>query len=241
MNNSCPRYNVVQCISVLLVFLGVIMTTSSASRPSYSPSEPYSALETKEYAIGIALLTLALLLSGFLGLIQDWTYAQYKRSHAELKRSEETPPWQESMFYLHLLGLPLFMLVHKDVLVQLHAIHTGPRTILHLPLIFPFPTAPNLPSKFIITIPQLYTPLLLNTLTQLICISGVHRLTASVSSLTVTLVLAVRKAVSLIISAAWFQGSRGNEMMWGGAALVFLGTVGYSIGSGEDRRKSKKE
>jgi UDP-xylose/UDP-N-acetylglucosamine transporter B4 len=217
------------------------MTTSSASRPSYSPSATNSTLETTEYAIGIALLTLALLLSGFLGLIQDWTYAQYKRSHAESKRSEDLPPWQESMFYLHLLGLPLFMLVHKDILVQLHAIHTGPRTILHLPLIFPFPTSPDLSSEFIITIPQLYTPLLLNTLTQLICISGVHRLTTSVSSLTVTLVLAVRKAVSLIISTVWFQGSRGNGMMWGGAALVFLGSVGYSIGSGEDRRKSKKE
>ena len=47
------------------------------------------------------------------------------------------------------------------------------------------------------SIPHIYLPFILYTLTQLVCVAGVHRLT---SALTVTLVLVIRKAISLIIS-----------------------------------------
>jgi UDP-xylose/UDP-N-acetylglucosamine transporter B4 len=126
-----------------------------------------------------------------------------------------------------------------------------------------------------LSIPHIYLPLILNTLTQLLCVAGVHRLTTRVSALTVTLILVVRKATSLIISVIgvpqvalvlkellgirdgeWgvfgvnldpvirtlgtaFVGSGeakrpqevDNRMMWMGAVLVLLGTIGYTIGS----------
>ena len=98
-----------------------------------------------------------------------------------------------------------------------------------------------------IALPSGYVPLVLNTLTQIVCVSGVHRLTARVSSLTVTLVLVVRKAVSMLISVVLF-GQRAGEvdarLMWAGAALVFLGTMGYGAGSRRGKvpvEKTKKE
>jgi UDP-xylose/UDP-N-acetylglucosamine transporter B4 len=56
------------------------------------------------------------------------------------------------------------------------------------------------PLSVSVSIPHIYLPLVLNSITQLVCIAGVHRLTTRVSALTVTLVLVIRKAISLIIS-----------------------------------------
>lgn len=96
-----------------------------------------------------------------------------------------------------------------------------------------------------VEIPAAYAPLFLNTLTQLLCASGVHKLTGKVNSLTVTLTLVVRKAVSLVISVLMYgdANARGNVGMWVGAGLVLLGTVGYSVGGKkkEAKGKGKKE
>ncbi|KAI9063482.1 hypothetical protein FKP32DRAFT_721471 [Trametes sanguinea] len=94
------RYNATQVLSVLLVTAGVLLTTLSASTSkrdksptaASSPSPSVStdsqadggwlAREQWRYTTGIALLTLALVLSGLLGIVQDWTYARYVREPA---------------------------------------------------------------------------------------------------------------------------------------------------------------
>ncbi|KAG5645264.1 hypothetical protein DXG03_006566 [Asterophora parasitica] len=215
--NASSRYTVTQILSVLLVTLGVVLTTLSASVPeesSTSTSNPYT------YATGIAILTLALLFSGFLGLVQDWTYTKYGRP------TQGSPQWQESMFYLHFLALPMFVSVRADLLAQITAVHAGPQMRISL-------------AHLVLVLPKAYLPLLLNTLTQLLCVAGVHRLTTRVSALSVTLVLVVRKAVSLVLSVVGV-GMMGHDnsaqvekgMMWAGAALVLVGTITYSFGSG---------
>ena len=65
--------------------------------------------------------------------------------------------------------------------------------------------------------------LILNTLTQYVCISSVFVLTTECTSLTVTLVTTLRKFVSLIISITYF-GNKFTLWHWAGTALVFLGT-----------------
>ena len=75
-------------------------------------------------------------------------------------------------------------------------------------------------------------------ITQFVCIAGVHRLTSRVSSLSVTLVLSLRKAVSLVISLWWFGGAYNYQTVVG-AALVGFGTLLYSFGSGK-RVEEKK-
>ncbi|KAF8654711.1 hypothetical protein AX16_003462 [Volvariella volvacea WC 439] len=317
---SGKRYNLTQVLSVLVVTSGVLLTTLSAYKPRPQPTTAFdsAAPDPYSYASGIAILSLALILSGFLGLVQDWTYSKYGRSkptpsvsvpESYSKKSKSltkdkdshAQPWQESMFYLHFLALPMFYTVRSDLMTQLSTINTsGPTVSFHVtippvltqPLYFLIslltPLQPYLPSsdstsvlsRFImftplsdltapparflslpssfnpppsssgllasVALPKPYISLLLNTLTQLLCVAGVHRLTSRVSSLTVTLVLVVRKAVSLILSVIAFGKSEGvrMEMMWFGAWLVFLGTVTYTMGSTSGHghgRKSKRD
>ncbi|KAK2462301.1 hypothetical protein APHAL10511_005607 [Amanita phalloides] len=216
------KYTSVQVASVLLVTAGVALTTLSAST-SASRARTYTT-DAYTYASGIGILSLALLLSGLLGLVQDWTYSTY--THAP---SSTSKPWLESMFYLHFFSLPLFIFNRKDISSQLHAIHSSSSPTLEL-------------SPDIVRIPPVYLPLALNTLTQLVCVAGVNRLTTRVSALTVTLILVVRKAVSLMLSVT-VVAARPVEvnvgMMWTGAALVLVGTVGYSLGRGSSRKDKK--
>jgi UDP-xylose/UDP-N-acetylglucosamine transporter B4 len=144
------------------------------------------------------------------------------------------PPdvWQESMFYLHFLALPLFFFIRHDLTVQARALlaSQAPASTFSVPLAA---------AQF--TLPAVLPTLLANTLTQLLCTAGVNRLTTRVPALTVTLVLVVRKAVSLVLSVVLFDGSDVTwGMLWSGAFFVFAGTVGYTV-SGRTSRKDKKE
>ncbi|KII96022.1 hypothetical protein PLICRDRAFT_130186 [Plicaturopsis crispa FD-325 SS-3] len=219
------RYTKVQVASAVLVMAGVAVTTLSASSPPKKPLET----QMGAYAMGIAILSLALVFAGGLGLVQDRMFAKYRASGGTTR-----PAWQESMFYLHVLALPLFVTSRHELLAQWRDMQRD-SVLVALPatsvqLAIPPPT------------------LLLNALTQLLCASGVHRLTSTgVSAVGVTLVLVVRKAVSVIISAAFLRlGGGGGVEMWVGAGMVGLGTVGYALGgrsraTAVDDRRAKKE
>ncbi|KAK0231479.1 UAA transporter [Armillaria fumosa] len=202
------KYNIHQVLSVILVTLGVACTTLSASNSS--STESHMGLST--YLTGICILSLALVLSGFLGLVQDHTYSKYSSASS----------WQESMFYLHFLALPMFLFIRNDLATQFRVVHAGSKMTFA-------------------SIPTAYPALLLNTFTQLVCVAGVNRLTTRVNSLTVTLVLVVRKAVSLVLSVAMRQTASNVDMrlLWAGAAMVLLGTVWYSLGG--KKAKTKEE
>ncbi|KAL5527153.1 hypothetical protein ACEPAG_5944 [Sanghuangporus baumii] len=236
------RYSRLQVGSVVLVTLGVILTTLSStqakSRPSTRPftdGNDYSSsvLESasyEKYAVGILILTLALVLSGTLGIAQDRTLERYGRGN-----------WEEAMFYLHALALPLFGFTWPGLVAQLRAVHNGPQLLLF------GGTTSNTPSPLpylqirspSLWIPSFYIPLVLNVFTQLICVAGVNRLTSRVNSLTVSLVLVVRKAVSLGISVLLLGSSRGNTYLWTGAAAVLIGTVVYTLSSRPKRLKDE--
>lgn len=179
------RYTLRQVLSVIIVTAGVVLTTLSASQNKRVVSRG-EGLAT--YATGIAILTAALVLSGFLGLAQDRAYTRYGRGREQ---------GEESLFYLHALAMPGFMFVGQDI--RQKWTETQDKTF--------------------------YALLALNVLTQLVCVSGVNQLSGRVTSLTVTLVLAVRKAVSLLISIKHGE----SWMMWVGAALVFSGTTLYAL------------
>ncbi|KAG8869124.1 golgi uridine diphosphate-N- acetylglucosamine transporter [Serendipita sp. 405] len=205
------RYTSIQIVSVLIVTLGVFMTTFS-TRPrrvdaaSLAKGEDNSNID---YMIGIAILTGALVLSSAMGLAQDQAYAEYGRGH-----------WREGLFYLHFLALPMFAPLWPDVQEQVRIANASP--IVNATALFGT-------SKTEIGIPVFWIPLVLNIITQLVCVSGVHRLTARVSSLTVTLVLAVRKAVSLVLSVMLIGKSGGNAWLWGGSFFVLAGTILYTL------------
>ena len=138
--------------------------------------------------------------------------------------------WEESMFYLHFLALPMFFLIRHDLTVQTRTLFSpdSPMTKFHVPL-----------AAIQFTLPALLPALLANALTQLLCVAGVNRLTTRVPALTVTLVLVVRKAVSLVLSVVLFDGSDVMwGMLWSGALLVFAGTVGYTVSGPKKDKKN---
>uniref|UniRef100_A0A183G9Q7 TPT domain-containing protein n=1 Tax=Heligmosomoides polygyrus TaxID=6339 RepID=A0A183G9Q7_HELPZ len=59
------------------------------------------------------------------------------------------------------------------------------------------------------------------------CIRFVYRLNSEVEALTVTLVVTLRKFLSLVVSIWWFQNPF-TPQHWAGAALVFLGTLAFA-------------
>ena len=230
-------------LSVLVVTVGVILTTLSSNHRQETSNTSLGA-PTSRYLMGIGILTLALILSGLLGVAQDKTLSSYTartQMGSKLKVDNPSPSaeaagppdvWQESMFYLHFLALPLFFFIRHDLTVQA-------RTLLASQARTSTFSVPLAAARF--TLPAVLPALLANTLTQLLCTAGVNRLTTRVPALTVTLVLVVRKAVSLVLSVVLFDGSDVTwGMLWSGAFLVFAGTVGYTL-SGRTLRKDKKE
>ncbi|KAG2345033.1 UAA transporter [Suillus weaverae] len=230
------RYTVRQVASVLVVTAGIIMTTLSASKPKSRAAE-VDTPDTSLYAMGISILGLALVLSGFLGLIQDWVFARYVAPTQAEAASDPAgqSSWQEHMFYLHSLALPLFYFSKDNISTELTRMSSSPPVFLSLPQ-----SGPLAPYEAGFIVPSIFVYLLLNTCTQLVCVVGVNRLTGRVSSLTVTLILTVRKAISLLLSVAVY-GGQGNTEMWAGAGLVFIGTIGYSTGSKSKDQKEKKD
>ncbi|GJJ11311.1 hypothetical protein Clacol_005543 [Clathrus columnatus] len=79
-------YSFPQLIAVIVVTAGVILATlsgPSTSTNSYNPSD------IRQYAIGISMLILASIITGYYGTLQERTYTRHG------------PHWREGVFYTH--------------------------------------------------------------------------------------------------------------------------------------------
>lgn len=152
------------------------------------------------------------------------------------------PQWNENLFYSHFLSLPLFVPILPALHRQFRRLLASPPLrvsfspqALHSPghqqeatwlnkLIPSSRAFTDIPVQHFphIKIPIHLLSLLLNSLTQYTCIRGVNLLGARTSALGVTIVLNVRKLVSLFVSIWLF----GNDLPLGvilGAGVVFAG------------------
>lgn len=144
-----------------------------------------------------------------MGLYTEETYQRYG------------PQWKENLFYSHLLSLPLFLPFAPSMARTLSLVIKSEPIVLPAPLATA--TGPlRLPSQL------LY--LVTNVLTQYACIRGVNLLAAASSALTVTIVLNIRKLVSLLISI-WLFGNSLAQGTLVGALVVFGSGALYSVGS----------
>jgi len=115
---------------------------------------------------------------------------------------------REALFYTHTLPIPLFFMMHRNLLEH-------------------WDIALESPSYEIISgvaIPLAVLYLIGNVLSQYVCISSVYVLTTECPSLIVTLVITLRKFASLIFSVVYF-GNPFTAAHWFGTILVFVGTV----------------
>lgn len=190
-------------VAVLLVTVGIIICTlaSSADLEKARGSKAAGLVDAESrwggLALGVALMLVALFLSAYLGICQERLYA----AHGKQPR--------EALFYVHALSLPFFAFFAGSIAEAAESFSASP------------PLHPSLP------IPRLWAALGGLCLAQYACIRSVYRLTAVYSALNVTLVVTLRKLLSLFVSILYF-GSPFTRLHCLGAAGVFLGTALFS-------------
>jgi UDP-xylose/UDP-N-acetylglucosamine transporter B4 len=140
------------------------------------------------------------------------------------------PQWKENLFYSHLLSVPLFLPFLPSLTKQFLKLANSPPLPLPAPALDDYPAlSPAIQQGLSkIRIPSQLFYLVLNVLTQYACIRGVNLLAAASSALTVTIVLNIRKLVSLLLSI-WLFGNRLATGTLIGAVIVFFAGGLYSL------------
>ncbi|XP_028307379.1 UDP-xylose and UDP-N-acetylglucosamine transporter [Gouania willdenowi] len=197
------RYSRSKYLSIALVSAGIFLCTFMSAKQvnvSNEGSEEPGLYPFLCWLIGIAMLTFALLVSARMGIFQEVLYKEYGKHP------------KEALFYNHCLPLPGFLLFSKDI--YNHTVLFSQSTPSEVPVLG-------------ITMPIMWIYLLVNVITQYVCIRSVFILTTECTSLTVTLVVTLRKFFSLIFSIIYFQNPF-TVWHWVGTAVVFLGTLLYT-------------
>lgn len=176
---------------------------------------------------GIFLLVTALLISARMGIYQEVLYRRHGK-HA-----------REALYVtVNIISLLIssFFLAKDDQIIEIHVSDLFPQHLLPLPGFLLLYT--NIADHIAIanasqpvavplvgaSMPILWILLIVDTLTHYLCISSVFVLTTECTSLTVTLVVTLRKFISLIFSIVYFQNPF-TVYHWFGTALVFIGTA----------------
>ncbi|KAK3363037.1 UAA transporter family-domain-containing protein [Lasiosphaeria hispida] len=210
------RYSRIQITAVLLLTVGVITAAWSDAQTKTSASEEPRG--SPSFATGLVILFVAQVLSAIMGLYTEETYRIYG------------PQWKENLFYSHLLSLPLFLPFLPSLSRQFMKLASSAPLSLSLPALGDYPNlSPSIQQGLEkIQIPSQLFYLTLNVLTQYACIRGVNLLAAASSALTVTIVLNIRKLVSLLLSI-WLFGNRLASGTLIGACIVFFAGGLYSL------------
>merc|ERR1719209_1802649 len=202
------RYSLTKYLSVLMITIGIavctIMSAKSSPKVDSTKSDSENATHAEEekfwLVVGITLLTFALFMSARMGIYQEVIYGKFGKHP------------KEALFYTHALPLPGFLLLAPDILAHWNIAMSS------TPILIPVLN---------ISIPSLLLYLLGNIITQYVCISAVFVLTTECASLTVTLVVTLRKFLSLLFSIMYFNNPF-TPYHWLGTGLVFGGTLLFS-------------
>ncbi|RKO96076.1 UAA transporter, partial [Caulochytrium protostelioides] len=220
------RYAPAHIGSVLVLTLGVVVFTIATQSTSSHQARDALAESTSEgeslvsFAIGVGLMLASLGVTAVLGTLQERTYQRY------------ATPWTEALFSTHALALPLFWLLRHDIRakwVEMHALAIRGQAGLAGAAVSRLPGRPMildlLPPRHASPIPPLWIAMVVNVVTQYVCIAGVAQLNGMLASVHVNMILTVRKFASLVISLVLFHHPITPAHGWGGG-LVVLGTLG---------------
>ncbi|XP_041348071.1 UDP-xylose and UDP-N-acetylglucosamine transporter-like [Gigantopelta aegis] len=192
-------YKMSKFVSVALITCGIIICTlSSASQVESHPNHTGDVMyDFLIWLVGLGMLVFCLMMTAWMGIFQEQTYQKFGKHPSE------------ALFYNHCLPLPLFLFLAKDI--YNHVILLNSSDPVLIPIL-----------EF--SIPKMWIFLIFNNITQYICIRSVFILTTECQSLTVTLVVTLRKFISLIFSVLYFQNPF-TVYHTIGAILVFFGTL----------------
>lgn len=195
-------YDFSKYLSVLMITAGILLCTwisgSNVESTQVNPDPEESAVTVFFWwTVGITLLTVALFISARMGIYQEVLYKRYGKYP------------DEALYYTHLLPLPFFLILYKNIWDHIQIANAS--ELYSVPIINT-------------EVPIIWIYLLGNVLTQYLCISSVYVLTTECASLTVTLVVTLRKFVSLLFSIVYFRNPF-TLHHWIGTILVFSGTI----------------
>ncbi|XP_067129604.1 UDP-xylose and UDP-N-acetylglucosamine transporter-like [Centruroides vittatus] len=190
------RYEMSKYISVIIITTGISLCTVASSRNRKVHSNSTTETEIWHWFLGLSLLTSSILLAATMGIYQEALSTKYGKHP------------KETLFYCHVLPLPGFILLSKDIYSNIMEFNNS------VPLEIPILGA----------VPKLWIYLFCNVITQYVCIRSVFVLTTQYSSLSVTMVVTLRKYISLLISIFYFQNPF-TLFHWIGTLLVFIGTM----------------
>ncbi|KAJ7164705.1 UAA transporter [Mycena crocata] len=202
------RYTLMQVVSVLLVSAGVILAT--LARPSASAAAKQSGHVQSAEDQRKYTIGIAMLVTS---LVLSGLFGLMQ----ERTYTTYGPCWKEGVFYTHFLSLPVFLFLVGDVRQGLESLSDSARNS-------------SATASWLI--------LGLNLCSQLVCVSGVNRLSSQVSSVSTNLVLTARKAISLCFSVWWF-GNAWNAELGIGAGMVFCGSLLFTVSG--PQKVTKKE
>ncbi|CAI4227831.1 unnamed protein product [Auanema sp. JU1783] len=197
-------FNLKQVLTILIVSSGVVIFTLASYNPNKIQSQEnllwLRHIPFPPFVIGVSLLSIAVLLSSYLGICQERLYQKYG------------PHAREVMTYVHFLSIPMFAIFGDDLSNAITAAHSS-RNFIFFDIEFPVPSA--------------WVILLISSFLNWICVNNVYRLSALTSSLNVNMVISLRKFISLVISFAIFNNDF-NILHLVGGIVVFLGTIMYT-------------
>ncbi|KAK4974772.1 golgi uridine diphosphate-N-acetylglucosamine transporter [Elasticomyces elasticus] len=212
------KYSQVQVLSVVLLTLGVLTSAWADAESKGKSMDADATASTSDFTAGLVILLVAQVLSAYMGVYVEDTYAEYSAS------------WTENLFYSHFLSLPLFLPLSGTLRRQYARLASTSPLDLDLNsrkssdnFFVPYAVQDSLVAplqRISGTLPRGILFLLVNAMTQLLCISGVSVLSARASAVTVTIVLNIRKLVSFMFST-WIFGHELSGQMLLGAAMVF--------------------
>lgn len=196
------RYKRAKYLAVLMISVGIAMCTIASGKQVQQKQA--SAEENWNHfmwwLLGVSLMFVNLFLAARLGIFQEQIYKQHGKHP------------RESLFYTHVMPLPAFLFFAKDIYKHIFIFSQAEPIIL--PLIG-------------LGVPKLWLYLIANVITQYIGIRSVYFLTTECKSLTINLVIALRKFISLLISIFYFHNAF-TMYHWIGTASVFIGTLLFS-------------
>jgi len=192
-------------ISVVLVTIGIVTCTLATSGTDTKKVHDSQDAGAQNYFEWLIGLTMLWIALFFSALLG------IKQEQLYTKYGKNNS--QEALFYVHALSLPAFVFMAGDIYKHVEIFNDSEPSF---------------------GVPKFWLYLLLNDIAQYACISSVYKLTAECSSLTVTLVVTLRKFISLIVSIVYF-GNPFTFQHWIGTIFVFGGTLLFSDIPGQIR------
>ena len=212
----------------LIEALGVVMLTARVAIATYADSVGVGVASSGGderdvtallwWGVGVALLFAGTVMTATLTHLQSYGFRKYN------------PPTREGLLIQYAMCIPFFLPLSPALVEQAGVWSAGEKV-----------------GYGSVLIPVAWAYVVLDSITQTVCISGVHACVRSLGSLRSTIVMTIRKFISLVLSIMIFGHEVGYKHAVG-AVLVVGGTLLHNIGRQRraqrpvaERRRKKEE